>query len=94
MERRLKEELGYIYEVRFMLYDVEEELKEENLRVYSEKLVIGLVLFCGGMEKDGMVIRVFKNLRVCGDCYVFIKGLLKVLEKVFMVWDVNRFYKF
>lgn len=93
MERRVKEEIGYAHGLRFALHDVEEESKEENLRVHSEKLAIGLVLVCDGMERGG-VIRVFKNLRVCGDCHEFIKGLSKILEKVFIVRDANRFHKF
>ncbi|CAK9156953.1 unnamed protein product [Ilex paraguariensis] len=94
MERRIKEEVGYAYEVRFALHDVEEESKEESLRVHSEKLAIGLALLCGGLEKEGMPIRIFKNLRVCGDCHEFIKGLSKVLKVVFLVRDANRFHKF
>lgn len=95
MERRMKEELGYVYGVKFALRDVEEESKEESLRVHSEKLAIGLALACGGMdEQAGKVIRVFKNLRVCGDCHEFIKGLSKILKVAFLVRDANRFHKF
>ncbi|XP_057957382.1 putative pentatricopeptide repeat-containing protein At3g15130 [Malania oleifera] len=93
MESRMKEEMGYAYGVKFALHDVEEESKEESLRVHSEKLAIGLALVCGG-QKGEMVIRVFKNLRVCGDCHEFIKGLSKILKRVFLVRDANRFHKF
>ncbi len=63
MERRMKEELGYVYGVKFALRDVEEESKEESLRVHSEKLAIGLALACGGMEEQpGRVIRYFQEL--------------------------------
>lgn len=95
MEKRMKEEVGYVFGVRFAMHDVDEESKEESLRLHSEKLAIGLGLVCGGLEKGG-VIRVFKNLRVCGDCHAFIKGLSKVLEKrvVFVVRDANRFHRF
>lgn len=93
-ERRMKEEIGYASDVRYALRDVEEETKEESLRVHSEKLAIGLALLCGGMEKGGKPIRIFKNLRVCGDCHEFIKGLSKILSKVFVVRDANRFHKF
>lgn len=94
MERRIKEEMGYAYEVRFALHDVEEESKVESLRFHSEKLAIGLALVHDGVEEGGRTIRVFKNLRVCGDCHEFIKGLSKVLKKVFVVRDANRFHKF
>ncbi|KAG6770655.1 hypothetical protein POTOM_026344 [Populus tomentosa] len=94
MERRMKEELGYVYGVKYALHDVEEESKMENLRVHSEKLAIGLALVCGGSEEGRKVIRVFKNLRVCGDCHEFIKGLSKILRVVFVVRDANRFHRF
>ncbi|XP_043721538.1 putative pentatricopeptide repeat-containing protein At3g15130 [Telopea speciosissima] len=93
MERRMKEEMGYAYDVRFALHDVEEESKEESLRFHSEKLAIGLGLMCNGLENEG-IIRVFKNLRVCGDCHEFIKGLSKLLKKAFLVRDANRFHRF
>lgn len=95
MEKRIKEEVGYVHGVRFALHDVEEESKEESLRVHSEKLAIGLALVCGGLgNEEGRVIRIYKNLRVCGDCHAFIKGLSKVLKVVFVVRDANRFHKF
>ncbi|XAR70900.1 hypothetical protein NMG60_11027938 [Bertholletia excelsa] len=94
MERRIKEKMGYAYEVRFALHDVDEESKMESLRFHSEKLAIGLALVHGGLEEGGSMIRIFKNLRVCGDCHEFIKGLSKILKKVFLVRDANRFHKF
>ncbi|XP_062163320.1 putative pentatricopeptide repeat-containing protein At3g15130 [Alnus glutinosa] len=95
MEKRIKEEVGYVHRVRFALHDVEDESKEESLRVHSEKLAIGLALVCGELEnEERRVIRIFKNLRVCGDCHVFIKGLSKVLKVVLVVRDANRFHKF
>lgn len=95
MEKKIKEEVGYVHGVRFAVHDVEEESKEESLRVHSEKLAIGLALVCGGLGNgEKRVIRIFKNLRVCGDCHAFIKGLSKVLNVVFVVRDANRFHKF
>ncbi|KAL3013860.1 hypothetical protein AAZX31_06G077000 [Glycine max] len=95
MEKRVKEEMGYVHSVKFSLHDVEEESKMESLRVHSEKLAIGLVLVRRGRKLKGQrVIRIFKNLRVCGDCHVFIKGLSKVLKIVFVVRDANRFHRF
>lgn len=95
MEKRVKEEMGYVHSINFSLHDVEEESKMESLRVHSEKLAIGLVLVRRGLKLKGeRVIRIFKNLRVCGDCHVFIKGLSKVLKIVFVVRDANRFHRF
>ncbi|KAK7410346.1 hypothetical protein VNO78_01060 [Psophocarpus tetragonolobus] len=95
MEKRVKEETGYVHSVNFALHDVEEESKVESLRVHSEKLAIGLVLVRRELNLKGeKVIRIFKNLRVCGDCHAFIKGLSKVLKIVFVVRDANRFHRF
>ncbi|CAN1218609.1 Putative pentatricopeptide repeat-containing protein At3g15130 [Linum perenne] len=93
MGRRMKQELGYVNEVKHELHDIDEESKQESLRLHSEKLAIGLALVCGGWEK-GRVIRVFKNLRVCVDCHEFIKGLSRILQVVFVVRDANRFHRF
>nr|XP_043637114.1 putative pentatricopeptide repeat-containing protein At3g15130 [Erigeron canadensis]XP_043637115.1 putative pentatricopeptide repeat-containing protein At3g15130 [Erigeron canadensis]XP_043637116.1 putative pentatricopeptide repeat-containing protein At3g15130 [Erigeron canadensis]XP_043637117.1 putative pentatricopeptide repeat-containing protein At3g15130 [Erigeron canadensis] len=96
IKKRLKEEVHYASEVRFSLHDVEEESKEESLRHHSEKLAIGLVLVHddGVKKEEKRCIRIFKNLRVCGDCHEFIKGLSKISNKVFLVRDANRFHKF
>ncbi|MED6107450.1 hypothetical protein PIB30_014063 [Stylosanthes scabra] len=93
MEKRMNEEIGYVHNVNFALHDVEEESKVESLRYHSEKLAIGLVLVSGGVKGERMV-RIFKNLRVCGDCHTFIKGVSKVLKIVFVVRDANRFHRF
>ncbi|KAL2346886.1 hypothetical protein Fmac_000886 [Flemingia macrophylla] len=93
MEKRVKEETSYVHSVNFTLHDVEEESKVESLRVHSEKLAIGLVLVRRGLKRE-RPIKIFKNLRVCGDCYTFIKILSKVLKIVFVVRDANRFHKF
>ncbi|KAL2346879.1 hypothetical protein Fmac_000879 [Flemingia macrophylla] len=93
MEKRVKEETGYVHSVNFALHDVEEESKVESLRVHSEKLAIGLVLVRCGLKRE-RPIKIFKNLRVCGDCHTFIKSLSKVLKIVFVVRDANRFHKF
>ncbi|XVF48485.1 hypothetical protein PTKIN_Ptkin03bG0194300 [Pterospermum kingtungense] len=93
MEKRMKQELGYVHGVKFALRDIDEESKQESLRVHSEKLAIGLAILHGGWG-EARVIRVFKNLRICGDCHDFIKCLSKILKVVFVVRDANRFHRF
>lgn len=89
----MKQELGYVHGVKFALRYIDEESKEESLRVHSEKLALGLALLHGGWT-EARVIRVFKNLRICGDCHDFIKCLSKILKVVFVVRDANRFHQF
>ncbi|KAK1317318.1 putative pentatricopeptide repeat-containing protein [Acorus calamus] len=67
VERRMREEVGYVSRTGFAMHDIEEESKEDNLRMHSERLAVGLALACGGSSPEIRdVIRVFKNLRVCG----------------------------
>lgn len=74
-----------------MLYDFEIEEKEWIVLGYSEKLVLvfGLINIV-----KGEFIRIIKNLCLCEDCYLFIKFILKFMEKEILVRDVNRFYRF
>jgi pentatricopeptide repeat protein len=96
VERRVREQLGYSADARFALHDVDEESRADSLRVHSERLAVGLWLLRsgGGRGRDGQVIRVYKNLRVCGDCHDFFKGLSAVLDVVLVVRDANRFHRF
>ncbi|CAL9220901.1 unnamed protein product, partial [Arabidopsis halleri] len=94
VERRLREELGYVYGLKHELHDIDDESKEENLRAHSEKLAIGLALAKGGLNQKGKTIRVFKNLRVCVDCHEFIKGLSKITKIAYVVRDAVRFHSF
>ncbi|KAL1202475.1 putative pentatricopeptide repeat-containing protein [Cardamine amara subsp. amara] len=94
VERRMKEELGYVYGLKQELHDIDDESKEENLRAHSEKLAIGLALASGGLNQKGKTLRVFKNLRVCVDCHEFIKGLSKIMKIAFVVRDAVRFHSF
>ncbi|CAN4113163.1 unnamed protein product [Withania somnifera] len=75
------------------LYKMEKKM-DESLRFHSEKLAIGLALLSGGDEFEVKPICVFKNLRVCGDCHEYFKGLSKILKKILLIRDANRVHKF
>ncbi|KAJ1273572.1 hypothetical protein BS78_06G292000 [Paspalum vaginatum] len=96
VERRMREQLGYSADARFATHDVDEESRAESLRVHSERLAVGLWLLRNGVDGDKQreVIRVYKNLRVCGDCHEFFKGLSAVQPRVLVVRDANRFHRF
>uniref|UniRef100_A0A0D9WBF7 Protein kinase domain-containing protein n=1 Tax=Leersia perrieri TaxID=77586 RepID=A0A0D9WBF7_9ORYZ len=104
VEARMWERLGYGGAAVFALHDVDEESRVESLREHSERLAVGLWLLRngGGIDDagtgeeggDGEVIRVYKNLRVCGDCHEFFKGLSVVVRRVMVVRDANRFHRF
>lgn len=82
---------GYVSDKSCVLRDVEEEDKEEMVGVHSEKLAICFALLVTQM---GTVIRVVKNLRVCGDCHNSIKMISKLEGRKIIVRDNNRFHCF
>uniref|UniRef100_A0A0E0KX33 DYW domain-containing protein n=1 Tax=Oryza punctata TaxID=4537 RepID=A0A0E0KX33_ORYPU len=96
VEVRMREQLGYSGDARFALHDVDEESRVESLREHSERLAVGLCLLRNGTGDGGggKVMRVYKNLRVCGDCHEFFKGLSAVVRRVVVVRDANRFHRF
>ncbi|XP_071689779.1 putative pentatricopeptide repeat-containing protein At3g11460, mitochondrial [Rutidosis leptorrhynchoides] len=59
--------------------------------VHSERLAIAFALLNTDVGQDILVI---KNLRVCGDCHVFIKLVSKVVDRRFIVRDPTRFHHF
>ncbi|KAK9902940.1 hypothetical protein M0R45_001453 [Rubus argutus] len=90
LSKRMREE-GYVPDTNFVLHDVEEEQKEQNLSYHSEKLavVFGIV-----STPSGTPIKVFKNLRTCVDCHNAIKYISKISNRRIIVRDSNRFHCF
>ncbi|KAL4632189.1 hypothetical protein ACB092_04G034100 [Castanea dentata] len=83
--------LGYVPDTKFVLHDMEEAQKESVLYTHSEKLA---VVF-GIMKLPlGATIRVFKNLRICGDCHNAFKFMSKVVGREIVVRDGKRFHHF
>nr|DAD37232.1 TPA_asm: hypothetical protein HUJ06_007873 [Nelumbo nucifera] len=82
---------GYIPDTSFVLHDVSEEEKEHNLTMHSEKLAIAFGLL---NTSPATVIRVTKNLRICGDCHTAIKFISRIYGREIVVRDVNRFHHF
>ncbi|XP_071722934.1 pentatricopeptide repeat-containing protein At4g16835, mitochondrial-like [Rutidosis leptorrhynchoides] len=82
---------GYVPNLEYALHDVEEELKEQLLLRHSEKLdvVFGLM-----KVPIGLPIRVFKNLRVCGDCHTAINIISAIERREIIVRDTTRFHHF
>eukprot|EP01018_Ginkgo_biloba_P037865 Gb_08118 [translate_table: standard] len=84
-------EAGYVPDTNFVLHDIEEELKEQKLFYHSEKLAISFGILC---TPQGTPIRIFKNLRVCGDCHSATKFISKIVKREIVVRDANRFHRF
>ncbi|WOL20285.1 hypothetical protein Cni_G29089 [Canna indica] len=82
---------GYVPNTNFSLHDVEEETKEKSLYVHSEKLAIVFGLI---NTRPECIIRVHKNLRVCGDCHTATKFISKVTRRKIIMRDSHRFHHF
>ncbi|KAF8410581.1 hypothetical protein HHK36_003113 [Tetracentron sinense] len=90
LSMRMKEE-GYVPDTNYVLHDVEEEQKEQNLSYHSEKLAVAFGIIA---TPPGTPIKVFKNLRTCGDCHTAIKFISKIVEREIIMRDSNRFHRF
>ncbi|KAF8406992.1 hypothetical protein HHK36_006113 [Tetracentron sinense] len=90
MVRRLKA-VGYVPNKSEVLFDMDEEEKENALSRHSEKLAIAFGLIS---TRPGIPIRVVKNLRVCSDCHSATKFISKVYNREIIVRDRNRFHHF
>ncbi|XP_071706969.1 pentatricopeptide repeat-containing protein At3g49170, chloroplastic [Rutidosis leptorrhynchoides] len=83
--------LGYVPDTSFVLHEVDEKEKEGYLVQHSEKIAVAFGLISMSKMKP---IRVFKNLRVCGDCHTAMKYISMAREKEIVVRDSNRFHHF
>uniref|UniRef100_M8CE99 DYW domain-containing protein n=1 Tax=Aegilops tauschii TaxID=37682 RepID=M8CE99_AEGTA len=68
-----------------------EDGKGEMVGVHSEVLALGFGLL---VIPKGMTIRVMKNLRMCCDCHDAFKLISDIMEREFVVRDLNRFHHF
>ncbi|XP_061369545.1 putative pentatricopeptide repeat-containing protein At3g11460, mitochondrial [Gastrolobium bilobum] len=82
---------GYKPDTSSVLYDVEEEVKENMLWDHSERLALAFALINTG---PGTTIRITKNLRVCGDCHTVIKMVSKLMSREIIMRDICRFHHF
>ncbi|CAA7025238.1 unnamed protein product [Microthlaspi erraticum] len=83
--------IGYVADHRFVLQDVEDDEKEQILMSHSERLAIAYGLVA---TPPKTTIRIFKNLRVCGDCHNVTKFISRITEREIIVRDSNRFHHF
>ncbi|CAK9869700.1 unnamed protein product [Sphagnum jensenii] len=84
-------DIGYVPDNKFVLHDIEEEEKVLHLCHHSEKLAIGFGLIS---TPPGTPLRIFKNLRVCGDCHTATKFITKLVGRRIIIRDAKRFHHF
>ncbi|KAJ6334910.1 hypothetical protein OIU78_011702 [Salix suchowensis] len=87
----LIKEAGYVPDMSFALHDTDVEVKELGLAYHSEKLALAFGLLT---VPRGAPIRIFKNLRVCGDCHTAMKYTSKVYARHIILRDSNCFHHF
>uniref|UniRef100_A0A6V7QYB2 DYW domain-containing protein n=1 Tax=Ananas comosus var. bracteatus TaxID=296719 RepID=A0A6V7QYB2_ANACO len=84
-------DVGYVADTSYALHDMDEEQKEQNLWNHSEKLALAYGLT---RTPKGSSIRIFKNLRVCGDCHLVFKLVSSVVDPEIVLRDPYRFHHF
>ena len=77
--------------MNFSLHDMDREGKEAGLAYHSEKLAVAFGLLA---SPPGAPIRIFKNLRVCGDCHSAMKYISGVFTRHIILRDSNCFHHF
>ncbi|CAL9037086.1 pentatricopeptide repeat-containing protein At4g14050, mitochondrial-like [Musa acuminata AAA Group] len=82
---------GYVPDTRSVMHDVEENEKEQQLFMHSERLAVAFGLL---KSIPGTTIRVIKNLRICLDCHNVIKLISEITGREIVVRDANRFHHF
>ncbi|XP_040377619.1 pentatricopeptide repeat-containing protein At4g37170 [Oryza brachyantha] len=87
---KMREE-GYVADTEFVLHDVEDEQKEQDIGYHSERLAVAFGIIA---TPEGAPIKVFKNLRICGDCHTAIKLISQMVQREIIVRDSNRFHHF
>ncbi|KAF5204372.1 Pentatricopeptide repeat-containing protein [Thalictrum thalictroides] len=85
--------MGYVPMTEYVLHDVDESQKEAIIGCHSEKLAVSFGLLQNGQGSKG-VIRVMKNLRICGDCHNWMKYSSKLEGRSIVVRDSRRFHFF
>ncbi|KAM3353315.1 hypothetical protein ACQJBY_024465 [Aegilops geniculata] len=88
MTERIRGE-GYVADTAWALQDEGPEGREKGLAHHSERLAVAFGLLA---VPAGAAIRVFKNLRVCGDCHAAIKMVAKAYRREIVLRDANCFH--
>ncbi|GJY90790.1 pentatricopeptide repeat-containing protein [Tanacetum coccineum] len=82
---------GYVPDVSFVLRDIGEKDKENQLFWHSERLAVAYGLI---KSVPGSVIRVVKNLRVCRDYHTVLKFISSIAGREIVVRDASRFISY
>ncbi|KAL1338625.1 hypothetical protein AAHE18_10G225100 [Arachis hypogaea] len=84
-------QIGYVPQHNNLLSEAERGQRDQTQIIHSEKLAIAFGLLS---LSSSTPIRVFKNLRVCGDCHSWIKYVSVTTNRAIIVRDAYRFHHF
>ncbi|GAA0140068.1 hypothetical protein LIER_01491 [Lithospermum erythrorhizon] len=82
---------GYVPDTSSVLHDMDQQEKEKQLFWHSERVAVAYGLL---KSVPGTVLRIVKNLRVCGDCHTFMKLVSSISKRGIVVRDSSRFHHF
>ncbi|KAL1059809.1 hypothetical protein V6Z11_1Z004700 [Gossypium hirsutum] len=83
----VRKEPGYSY----IYFGKESQIEGEATVWHSERLAIAYGLL---KSVPGTVIRIVKNLRVCGDCHTVLKLISDIVQREIVVRDAKRYHHF
>ncbi|CAM8981650.1 unnamed protein product [Rhodiola kirilowii] len=83
--------LGYVPDTQLVLHKIDSDQKEQVLSTHSEKLAVAFGLL---KLPPSAPIRIFKNLRICGDCHKWMKLVSQFVKREIIVRDGRRFHHF
>ncbi|CAK7355434.1 unnamed protein product [Dovyalis caffra] len=89
--KKMITEAGHVPDTSYALQDTDEEQKEHNLWNHSERLALAYGLI---NSSEGSTLKIFKNLRVCGDCHSVYKLASGILGRKIILRDPYRFHNF
>ncbi|KAL9664259.1 hypothetical protein QQ045_019658 [Rhodiola kirilowii] len=69
----------------------EQDAVQDGVRFHSEKLAAAFGLLNTDAGTDVVII---KNLRICGDCHLFMTLVSKIVDRQLIVRDATRFHHF
>ncbi|XP_056172415.1 pentatricopeptide repeat-containing protein At4g21065-like [Syzygium oleosum] len=83
---------GFIPNTKSALHDVADDEKLASISYHSEKLALAFILL---KNPDGAIpIRIIKNIRVCGNCHMFMKYASELIGRHIILRDYNRYHHF
>ncbi|KAK2443232.1 pentatricopeptide repeat-containing protein, mitochondrial [Trifolium repens] len=82
---------GYVPDTSLVLHDMDQQEKERQLFWHSERLAVAYGLL---KAVPGTIIRIVKNLRVCGDCHTVLKLISTITSREIYVRDAKRYHHF